>query len=630
MAELYRNLTTEEISIMQQNGCYSQSWDKIMVQDGFNARFFRDATFIGECFLGRQRSAEFGIYRSTIDTCEVEDDVRISDVTGKISNCRICCDAVISGVGNISFSAGCSGGAGVRVSTINEAGGREVTIYPGLSAQCAYLQAFTKHLPPVSQALDHIATKVTEKSKLARCIIGSSARIERVSLIKDSHIGEGAVIEGAHEIISSTVNGSIKMGSAVRNSVIDDGAEIGVNTLLEHCFVAGGAMIGEGFSAENSLFFANCECMRGEACSIFAGPFTVSHHQSTLLLTGVFSFYNAGSGTNFSNHRYKLGPVHQGVMERGAKSGSSSYLLWPGQIGMFSSVIGKHTSTLNTSELPFSVIIEQGGKSVILPGATVFSAGLERDIIKWHKRDRRPSSSPDLLNTAGFNPLTGNMIQRGSEVLSIMTDKNKDYPHAGGIIPGGYLAKAKARYHTAINFYYGEILVRGIEVGFLNENIDKHALFNDYWHDWAGLLLPDYAAQDIFDELARGDIDSVEKLQSRLIEIADLYKEYEWLWLMDKLEIDENTVRSKIKLQAAVKNWLDAVHVRQEILLRDAGKEFTPAMHTSYGLIGDQIADFHSVRGKMDDNKFINMVRNETKDAQERAARALKIIDESL
>jgi hypothetical protein len=40
-----------------------------------------------------------------------------------------------------------------------------------------------------------------------------------------------------------------------------------------------------------------------------------------LLLAGLFSFFNAGSGTNQSNHLYKLGPVHQGVLERGCKTG---------------------------------------------------------------------------------------------------------------------------------------------------------------------------------------------------------------------------------------------------------------------------------------------------------------------
>ena len=78
------------------------------------------------------------------------------------------------------------------------------------------------------------------------------------------------------------------------------------------------------FNHQNSVFFANSEGFHGEAVSIFAGPYTVTHHKSSLLIAGMFSFFNAGSGTNQSNHMYKLGPIHQGVVDRGSKTGSFS------------------------------------------------------------------------------------------------------------------------------------------------------------------------------------------------------------------------------------------------------------------------------------------------------------------
>ena len=84
---------------------------------------------------------------------------------------------------------------------------------------------------------------------------------------------------------------------------------------------------GKQFSAENSVFFANSEAFHGEAVSVFGGPYTVTHHKSSLLIAGMYSFFNAGSGTNQSNHMYKLGPVHQGILERGSKTGSFAYLL---------------------------------------------------------------------------------------------------------------------------------------------------------------------------------------------------------------------------------------------------------------------------------------------------------------
>ena len=148
-------------------------------------------------------------------------------------------------------------------------------------------------------------------------------------------------------------------------------------------------MLAKEYSAENSVFFANCGGFHGEACSIFAGPYTVTHHKSTLLIAGLFSFLNAGSGTNQSNHMYKLGPVHQGVVERGSKTGSDSYMLWPAKVGAFTVVMGRHYRNSDTSDLPFSYLIEHEDESVLAPGVNLRSVGTVRDARKWPKRDRR-------------------------------------------------------------------------------------------------------------------------------------------------------------------------------------------------------------------------------------------------
>lgn len=52
---------------------------------------------------------------------------------------------------------------------------------------------------------------------------------------------------------------------------------------------------------------------------------------------------------------YKLGPIHQGAMERGAKTTSDSYILWPARVGAFSLVMGRHVNHADTSNLPFLI-----------------------------------------------------------------------------------------------------------------------------------------------------------------------------------------------------------------------------------------------------------------------------------
>ena len=159
--------------------------------------------------------------------------------------------------------------------------------------------------------------------------------------------------------------------------------------ILHNCFVGQAVRIEKQFSAENCLFFANCFASHGEACSVFAGPYTVTHHKSTLLIAGLFSFFNAGSGTNQSNHLYKLGPVHQGICERGCKTGSNAYLVWPARVGAFSTIIGSHYLHFDTSSMPFSYLLEENGRTILVPGTAIKSVGTVRDEHKWPQRDNR-------------------------------------------------------------------------------------------------------------------------------------------------------------------------------------------------------------------------------------------------
>ena len=142
------------------------------------------------------------------------------------------------------------------------------------------------------------------------------------------------------------------------NFIISSNTSVDNACIISNCFIGQGCLLDKHYSAEHSLFFANSQGFNGEACSIFAGPYTVTHHKSTLLIAGMFSFMNAGSGSNQSNHMYKLGPIHQGILERGAKTTSNSYILWPSKVGAFTLVSGRHYKNVDSSSLPFSYLIE--------------------------------------------------------------------------------------------------------------------------------------------------------------------------------------------------------------------------------------------------------------------------------
>jgi NDP-sugar pyrophosphorylase family protein len=261
-------------------------------------------------------------------------------------------------------------------------------IYDGLSAQTAYVMALYRHRPELISSLrDMIGSYVAGVSS-STGTIGADVTIVDSGYIKNVKVGDSCKIEGASRLKNGSINSNasapvhVGVGVIGDDFIISSGSSVEDGVTFSRCFIGQACRLGHNYSATDSLFFANCQGENGEACSIFAGPFTVTHHKSTLLIAGMFSFMNAGSGSNQSNHMYKLGPIHQGIMERGAKTASDSYILWPAKVGAFSLVMGRHVSHQDTSDLPFSYLIEQQNVSYIMPGANLKSVGTIRDARK--------------------------------------------------------------------------------------------------------------------------------------------------------------------------------------------------------------------------------------------------------
>ena len=45
---VYRNLTDNEISVLQNNNCWAEDWQRIKVSDGFKPNYFHRVMFYGD------------------------------------------------------------------------------------------------------------------------------------------------------------------------------------------------------------------------------------------------------------------------------------------------------------------------------------------------------------------------------------------------------------------------------------------------------------------------------------------------------------------------------------------------------------------------------------------------------
>ena len=348
----YRNLTRQEIDKLTAAGCEAENWENVLtsatevdhihrVRFSGTVRFGKfDRTF--EMPGGLKKHA--GMRDATLHNVTVGDDCIIENISNYIANYTIGHDSVLENVDLVVTDGPCRFGNGVAVSVLNETGGREVLIYDRLSAQLAYVMAMYRHRPELVKALDEMVEKYAKSQESTTGTIGNHVFIRNTRYLDGVRIGDWAVISGVNRLRNGSVNSNEAAPVTVSHGVIADdfiicsGCHIQDSTSLTRCFIGQSCHFGHSYSASDSLFFSNCQGENGEACAIFAGPFTVTHHKSTLLIAGQFSFMNAGSGSNQSNHMYKLGPIHQGIMERGSKTASDSYILWPSRVGAFSLV----------------------------------------------------------------------------------------------------------------------------------------------------------------------------------------------------------------------------------------------------------------------------------------------------
>ena len=632
-------LTAEQIAVLEAQSCRCENWSEVTVAEDFNPKYVRNVNFSGQVRLGsfnkiftlaggiRKHS---GIYHATLHNVIVGDDCMVEHIRNYIANYIIGDGSYIENVTDLITYGETSFGNGTKVSVLNETGGREVAIHEHLSSHEAYITALYRHDQKLIESINELVSEYVESSKSTFGVIGKNVEILDAMHIVNVKIGDSAKIKGASRLRNGSIVSceeapvNIGMNVIADDFIVESGSSITDGVTLTRCFVGQACVLGHGYSASDSLFFSNCQGENGEACALFAGPYTVTHHKSTLLIAGMFSFMNAGSGSNQSNHMYKLGPIHQGIFERGAKTTSDSYVLYPAKIGAFSLVMGRHVNNPDTSSLPFSYLIEQQGVTYIIPGVNLKSVGTVRDVRKWPSRDRR--KDPHRLDHINFNHLSPFTVQKmfeGIRILEMLKEASgnraDNYYYKKSIIRNASLHKGLKYYQTGIIKFLGNSFITRIQDADVSSDEGlRRALRRDnpvgagHWLDISGLICPASEIEKLCDDLTEGKVRDIVELGSRFGQIASDYYSYEWTWAYDAIEKFWGYDLANITRSQAIdliSQWKNAVISLDKLIYDDAGKEFELTSMTGFGVDGDKVrrdADFTAVRGGgFNENPFV-------------------------
>ena len=641
----YRKLTFEEIRALESRGCSGEFGGvevRSDVEIGDSLKYIWNVTFSGTVRIGLFEESftlsggvrkHSGLKNVTLHNVCVGDNSYIGNISNYVANYNIGSRTMIENVDVIVTEGESSFGNGTQVSVLNETGGREVVMVDRLSAHLAYIMALYRHRPLLSDRLRSILDKYTLEHTSRTGTIGSYVTIRNTGSITDVRIGDHAVISGAGRLCNGTIVSNeaapvtIGYGVVAEDFIVCSGSSVEDNVTITRCFVGQACKLGHGYSASDSLFFSNSQGENGEACAVFAGPFTVTHHKSTLLIAGMFSFMNAGSGSNQSNHMYKLGPIHQGILERGAKTASDSYILWPSRVGAFSLVMGRHVTHSDTTNLPFSYLIEQNNTTYLVPGVNLRSVGTIRDAQKWPKRDAR--KDPDKMDYINYNLLSPFTIQKMFKGLKTLNnllyasgELSDIYSFHSTKIRNSSLRKGIFFYETGIRKFLGNSLIKRLEnlpAGASDEEIqamlkpDTEIGHSD-WVDISGLIAPKSEVASLMDGIESGEISTVGQINQAFRVMHENYYTYEWTWAYDKIKeffgIDPATMTAA-QATEIVSQWKDAVIGLDRMLYEDAKKEFSLSSMTGFGADGakeEKELDFEQVRGDFESNTFVNAV----------------------
>ena len=271
----YRNLTSQEIAVLENAGCLCEDWSDVKVKWGDSSYTDRivNVTFSGRIRLGSFEgyhsfpggiSLRNGVRNAFLHNVVLGDRVLVRKTGEYIANYEIGDDTLIDNVDVLAVQDETCFGNGVEVSVLSETGGREVVITDNLSAQTAYIMAMYRHRSALHGKISELARQfaLAQRSRIGH--IGKNVRICNCGVLTDVKIGDCAELNGAMRLHDGSVNSNrfapVTVGSGVRaeHFIFSSGSSVESNAMLTRCFVGQACKLGHGYSASDSLFFSNC------------------------------------------------------------------------------------------------------------------------------------------------------------------------------------------------------------------------------------------------------------------------------------------------------------------------------------------------------------------------------------
>lgn len=544
---------------------------------------------------------------------------------------------------------------------MNEAGGRSVLPFDGLIPADAYLWAKYRGDTALLDKLKLITQQQFDAHRGYYGTIGAQSVIKSCRIIKDCKIGNAAYIKGANKLKNLTIHSDFdertQIGEGVElvNGIIGYGCRIFYGCKAVRFVMGDNSSLKYGARLIHSVLGDNSTVSCCELLNNLIFPAHEQHHNNSFLVAAlVMGQSNMAAGATIGSNHNSRANDGEVVAGRGFWPGLCTTVKHTSRFASFCLLAkGDYPSELNI-RLPFTLVSNDpaNDRLMLVPAYwwTHNMYALARNAGKFAKRDQRQRKTqhvefdtlaPDtveeiiagldllahhtgraLLQQAGPPELppelalrTGHTALKNHDARLADTVVTVDDAEAGSRT---VIIRNPARSYEAYRQMLLHYAVRNL-VDYLQVNVGStfQTLLEDLgsqprqaaWTNLGGQLMPTYAVNDLRARIGSGELPSWDAI----------HEEYDRLWAQYPRQKQQHalaTLRLLLGNDLTQEQWDRALEesIKIQRFIRDQvystrAKDFTnPYRQTTF----DNQAEQDAVAGTIEDNTFVQQVREET------------------
>ncbi|MGM1430937.1 DUF4954 family protein [Sphingobacterium lactis] len=656
----YRNLTAEEIQILEMNHNESTDWNDVLVTDKFFPKQIKRSKFFGLVRIGdmeevyleyRDIRLPVGIYNSQIISCDLGDCVALHQVR-YIAHFIVGNEVILLNVNEMETSSNAKFGNGILkagdqdssriyLELCNENGGRSVLPFDGMQAADVYLWTRNRQDKVLQQRFWDITHAGFNDIRGYYSEIGDRTVIKNSHTFKNVKIGSDAYIKGISKLKNLTVNSTseaytqIGEGCELVNGIIGYGCRVFYGVKAVRFILSSYSQLKYGARLINSFLGDNSTISCCEVLNSLIFPAHEQHHNNSFLCAALVKGQsNMAAGATVGSNHNSRGADGEIIAGRGFWPGLCVSLKHNSRFASYTLIVkGDFLHELDI-KFPFSLISNDvtHDRLVVVPGYWFMynMYALMRNTNKFISRDKRSFKNqyfeydilaPDTVNelftglseieravgkTLGIADPRGWLEADGKATEEIFVD-NAEFSKRQVLLlkprDSYKLFKKLIRYNAVCQVL--EHVAPAVVQEKINDFIasgTKRVQFENI----GGQLVPVPKLEQLLDDLKKEEVNSWAAMHARYHQMSNEY-------ITDKLHhalasLAEVTERDATSWDATFWNeLLDEALATKKWICEEIHNSRSKDYHNPFRLmVYESVEEMNEVVGRLEDNSFIN------------------------